>query len=295
MSNKFARKLAKYLAIILAAAMIAGLFFMFMPSLLAEGETDETLKSKERDEEELNIKEIANKYIYQIEELIRRYKDRPGYHKAVKALKDYMMKIDLNNLKVDELKSLIDNFGIDKSEMKKNPVFVGDGSELFRPADNLNRAEFATIVLRLMKVDFDKSEIWYDAVMKKAKEVGFMKGDEFGNMRPNDNITLGEAITVLARFKNIGEAIGNTVGVPEKHWSRGFMQKAFIEGWLKRLENVKNPDRAIRRDEVAALMTKVRGLKIDKNDIDQNIAIYKTYKDVGKKNPYYYDIIENSN
>ncbi|KGF06681.1 hypothetical protein HMPREF1634_08125 [Tissierellia bacterium S7-1-4] len=295
MSNKFARKLAKYLAIILAAAMIAGLFFMFMPSLLAEGETDETLKSKERDEEELNIKEIANKYIYQIEELIRRYKDRPGYHKAVKALKDYMMKIDLNNLKVDELKSLIDNFGIDKSEMKKNPVFVGDSSELFRPADNLNRAEFATIVLRLMKVDFDKSEIWYDAVMKKAKEVGFMKGDEFGNMRPNDNITLGEAITVLARFKNIGEAIGNTVGVPEKHWSRGFMQKAFIEGWLKRLENVKNPDRAIRRDEVAALMTKVRGLKIDKNDIDQNIAIYKTYKDVGKKNPYYYDIIENSN
>lgn len=295
MSNKFARKLAKYLAIILAAAMIAGLFFMFMPSLLAEGETDETLKSKERDEEELNIKEIANKYIYQIEELIRRYKDRLGYHKAVKALKDYMMKIDLNNLKVDELKSLIDNFGIDKSEMKKNPVFVGDSSELFRPADNLNRAEFATIVLRLMKVDFDKSEIWYDAVMKKAKEVGFMKGDEFGNMRPNDNITLGEAITVLARFKNIGEAIGNTVGVPEKHWSRGFMQKAFIEGWLKRLENVKNPDRAIRRDEVAALMTKVRGLKIDKNDIDQNIAIYKTYKDVGKKNPYYYDIIENSN
>lgn len=295
MSNKFARKLAKYLAIILAAAMIAGLFFMFMPSLLAEGETDETLKSKERDEEELNIKEIANKYIYQIEELIRRYKDRPGYHKAVKALKDYMMKIDLNNLKVDELKSLIDNFGIDKSEMKKNPVFVGDSSELFRPADNLNRAEFATIVLRLMKVDFDKSEIWYDAVMKKVKEVGFMKGDEFGNMRPNDNITLGEAITVLARFKNIGEAIGNTVGVPEKHWSRGFMQKAFIEGWLKRLENVKNPDRAIRRDEVAALMTKVRGLKIDKNDIDQNIAIYKTYKDVGKKNPYYYDIIENSN
>lgn len=295
MSNKFARKLAKYLAIILAAAMIAGLFFMFMPSLLAEGETDETLKSKERDEDELNIKEIANKYIYQIEELIRRYKDRPGYYKAVKALKDYMMKIDLNNLKVDELKSLIDNFGIDKSEMKKNPVFVGDSSELFRPADNLNRAEFATIVLRLMKVDFDKSEIWYDAVMKKAKEVGFMKGDEFGNMRPNDNITLGEAITVLARFKNIGEAIGNTVGVPEKHWSRGFMQKAFIEGWLKRLENVKNPDRAIRRDEVAALMTKVRGLKIDKNDIDQNIAIYKTYKDVGKKNPYYYDIIENSN
>lgn len=295
MSNKFARKLAKYLAIILAAAMIAGLFFMFMPSLLAEGETDETLKSKERDEEELNIKEIANKYIYQIEELIRRYKDRPGYYKAVKALKDYMMKIDLNNLKVDELKSLIDNFGIDKSEMKKNPVFVGDSSELFRPADNLNRAEFATIVLRLMKVDFDKSEIWYDAVMKKAKEVGFMKGDEFGNMRPNDNITLGEAITVLARFKNIGEAIGNTVGVPEKHWSRGFMQKAFIEGWLKRLENVKNPDRAIRRDEVAAFMTKVRGLKIDKNDIDQNIAIYKTYKDVGKKNPYYYDIIENSN
>ena len=129
MSNKFARKLAKYLAIILAAAMIAGLFFMFMPSLLADGETDETLKSKERDEEELNIKEIANKYIYQIEELIRRYKDRPGYHKAVKALKDYMMKIDLNNLKVDELKSLIDNFGIDKSEMKKNPVFVGDSSE----------------------------------------------------------------------------------------------------------------------------------------------------------------------
>ena len=295
MSNKFARKLAKYLAIILAAAMIAGLFFMFMPSLLAEGETDETLKSKERDEEELNIKEIANKYIYQIEELIRRYKDRPGYYKAVKALKDYMMKIDLNNLKVDELKSLIDNFGIDKSEMKKNPVFVGDSSELFRPADNLNRAEFATIVLRLMKVDFDKSEIWYDAVMKKAKEVGFMKGDEFGNMRPNDNITLGEAITVLARFKNIGEAIGNTVGVPEKHWSRGFMQKAFFEGWLNRLENVKNRDRAIRRDEVAALMTKVRGLKIDKNDIDQNIAIYKTYKDVGKKNPYYYDIIENSN
>lgn len=295
MSNKFAKKLAKYLSIILAVAMIAGLFFMFMPSAMSAGETDETTKKDEREDEEIDRKEIANKYIYQIEELIRKYKNKPGYHKAVRALKEYMMNLNFNNLNIEELKSLIDNFGYDKSETSKHPVFIGDGSQLFRPADNLNRAEFATIVLRLMKVDFDKSEIWYDAVMKKAKEVGFIKGDEFGNMRPKDNITLGEAITVLARFKSIGEAIGNTVGVPENHWSRGFMQKAFIEGWLKRIENVKNPDRAIRRDEVAALMTKVRGLKIDKNDIDKNIAIYKTYKDVGKKNPYYYDIIENSN
>ena len=288
MSNKFARKLAKYLAVILAVAMIAGVFFMFMPSLLAEGETEETTKMNERDEEEIEIKEIANKYIYQIEELIRKYKDRPGYYKAVKTLRDYIMNIDLNNLKIEELKSLIDNFGIDKSEMKKNPVFIGDSSDL-------NRAEFATIVLRLMKVDFESSEIWYDAVMKKAKEVGFMKGDEFGNMRPKDNITLGEAIAVLVRFKNFTEAPGNIVGVPEKHWSRGYMERAYIDGWLKRIENVKDPDRAIRRDEVAALMTKGRGLKIDKDDIDKNIAIYKTYKDVGKKNPYYYDIIENSN
>ncbi len=295
MSNKFAKKLAKYLSIILAVAMIAGLFFMFMPSAMSAGENDETTKKDEREDEEIDRKEIANKYIYQIEELIRKYKNKPGYHKAVKALKEYMMNLNFNNLNIEELKSLIDNFGYDKSETSKHPVFIGDGSQLFRPADNLNRAEFATIVLRLMKVDFDKSEIWYDAVMKKAKEVGFIKGDEFGNMRPKDNITLGEAITVLARFKSIGEAIGNTVGVPENHWSRGYMQKAFIEGWLKRIENVKNPDRAIRRDEVAALMTKVRGLKIDKNDIDKNIAIYKTYKDVGKKNPYYYDIIENSN
>ena len=295
MSNKFAKKLAKYLSIILAVAMIAGLFFMFMPSAMSAGETDETTKKDEREDEEIDRKEIANKYIYQIEELIRKYKNKPGYHKAVRALKEYMMNLNFNNLNIEELKSLIDNFGYDKSETSKHPVFIGDGSQLFRPEDNLNRAEFATIVLRLMKVDFDKSEIWYDAVMKKAKEVGFIKGDEFGNMRPKDNITLGEAITVLARFKSIGEAIGNTVGVPENHWSRGFMQKAFIEGWLKRIENVKNPDRAIRRDEVAALMTKVRGLKIDKNDIDKNIAIYKTYKDVGKKNPYYYDIIENSN
>ncbi len=295
MSNKFAKKLAKYLSIILAVAMIAGLFFMFMPSAMSAGETDETTKKDEREDEEIDRKEIPNKYIYQIEELIRKYKNKPGYHKAVRALKEYMMNLNFNNLNIEELKSLIDNFGYDKSETSKHPVFIGDGSQLFRPADNLNRAEFATIVLRLMKVDFDKSEIWYDAVMKKAKEIGFIKGDEFGNMRPKDNITLGEAITVLARFKSIGEAIGNTVGVPENHWSRGFMQKAFIEGWLKRIENVKNPDRAIRRDEVAALMTKVRGLKIDKNDIDENIAIYKTYKDVGKKNPYYYDIIENSN
>lgn len=295
MSNKFAKKLAKYLSIILAVAMIAGLFFMFMPSAMSAGETDETTKKDEREDEEIDRKEIANKYIYQIEELIRKYKNKPGYHKAVRALKEYMMNLNFNNLNIEELKSLIDNFGYDKSETSKHPVFIGDGSQLFRPADNLNRAEFATIVLRLMKVDFDKSEIWYDAVMKKAKEIGFIKGDEFGNMRPKDNITLGEAITVLARFKSIGEAIGNTVGVPENHWSRGYMQKAFIEGWLKRIENVKNPDRAIRRDEVAALMTKVRGLKIDKNDIDKNIAIYKTYKDVGKKNPYYYDIIENSN
>ena len=295
MSNKFARKLAKFLAVILAVAMIAGVFFMFMPSLLAEGETEETTKMNERDDEEIEIKEIANKYIYQIEELIRKYKDRPGYYKAVKTLRDYIMNIDLNNLKIDELKSLIDNFGIDKSEMKKNPVFIGDSSEMFRPADNLNRAEFATIVLRLMKVDFESSEVWYDAVMKKAKEVGFMKGDEFGNMRPKDNITLGEAIAVLVRFKNFTEAPRNIVGVPEKHWSRGYMQRAYIDGWLKRIENVKDPDRAIRRDEVAALMTKVRELKIDKENIDKNIAIYKTYKDVGKKNPYYYDIIENSN
>lgn len=296
MDNKKAKAVAKFLAIVLAIAMIAGVFLMFMPSMFAKSESDNEIEEETLDKiEEDNNRETVLQYVSEIKDLIKNYKNKPGYKNAVYKLEKFIKNFDFKRVyDVDFVKNLIDEFRIDKSEKDQKPVFIGDESNLFRPKDNLTRAEFATIILRLKNVEVEKSNVWYESIMKKANELGFIKGDENG-FRPNDKVTLAEAITVFMRYLNLSEVQSDTLGLPQNHWSRGFMERASIDGFLKRISDKNKPDRFINRDELAALLTKVRSIKIDKEYIDDHKDELRTFKDVSKNNPYYYDIIENAN
>lgn len=302
MDNKKAKSVAKFLAIVLVVAMIAGVFLMFMPSMFAAGETEAKAQDdKIKEERELKRlheereKEIVSKYVEEIKDIIKTYKGRVGYKKAVAKLEKFIKEFDIrDNYDSREVGDLIDEFRIDKTEKDNKPIFIGDIANNFRPKSNLTRAEFATIVLRLQNIEVPEGEIWYENIMKKANELGFIKGDENG-FRPNDNVTLAEAITVFMRYLNLTPVQSNTLGLPKNHWSRGLMERANLDGFLKRIDNKNQPDRFIMRDELAGLLTKVRGLKIDKKAIDEYKDSLTTFKDVSKKNPYYYDIIENAN
>lgn len=297
MDNKKAKAVAKFLAIVLAVAMIAGVFLMFMPSMFAKGEGDDLVTEDKLFDEYVNEreKEDVEKYVTQIKDLIKTYKGKVGYKKAVSKLEKFIKNFDpRKDYDPKDVGNVIDEFRIDKSEKSKSPIFIGDETNLFRPKDNLTRAEFATIVLRLQNIEVPKSEVWYEAAMKKANELGFINGDENG-FRPNDKVTLAEAITVFMRYLKLAPVESNSLGLPQNHWSRGFMERANIDGYLKRINDKFKPDRFIYRDELAALLTKVRTLDIDKEEIDEHKDELKTYKDVSKRNPYYYDIIENSN
>jgi len=109
---------------------------------------------------------------------------------------------DINNHWANEEISRWDELGVIRGYY--------DGT--FRPDNHITRAEFATIVNRVLDTD-QLSDVtfpdvapnaWYASEIAKAVAAGFMQGDVGGLMRPNDNVTREEAVVMLYRAVNGG-------------------------------------------------------------------------------------------
>ncbi len=99
--------------------------------------------------------------------------------------------------------------------LKLKSVLQGDDEAgTFRPAANLNRAEFAAIIARLAAVSPDKNkyrncfpdvkEEWFAPYVCWAKEQGYVKGFEAGNLKgmygPDQTLINAETIVILSRM-----------------------------------------------------------------------------------------------
>ncbi len=88
--------------------------------------------------------------------------------------------------------------------------FEENGQKLIRPTSYTTRAQMATILNRIFDIS-DKADLsgvldipsdsWYADVMSKAAHMGIFAKDTY--MRPNDNITREEAMTVIVRAFSI--------------------------------------------------------------------------------------------
>lgn len=119
---------------------------------------------------------------------------------------DIVSDVDPNYWGRDDVTEIIETGIMQGSEDPNNP-----DKSIFRPADDITRAEFAIVVINALGLSDqatgtstgfnDDNEIaaWAKGEVAKAKELGIVQGDDQGNFNPMNKITRAEIATMIAR------------------------------------------------------------------------------------------------
>lgn len=116
------------------------------------------------------------------------------------------------------------------SFLKDAGILSGNADGTFRPNGNINRAEFAKVVLLALNKEPTSARgnvfsdvpknAWYAPYVETAAELGIIEGYPDGSFRPAENINRAELFTMLARSFNGLEITGKNsfTDVPENIW-----------------------------------------------------------------------------
>lgn len=163
----------------------------------------------------------------------------------------------------------------------------GKAKGVFAPDDPLSRAEFTKIALNAMGEKVDPTEeledapfpdvpvdSWSAPYIKKAKDLGLIKGDPTGYFKPDDPINRVDAIKILMQafhfvLTSVGQRTDKFQDVPTWEWYfpplNFALQNHLIDG-LRSSNGTINydffgPDQPIKRGEMAKLTVKAIQLK----------------------------------
>ena len=119
----------------------------------------------------------------------------------------------------------------DINELAAAEVVSGYGDGTFRPDNAVTRAEFVTMLMRIIGENGNTSAFadvnghWAEKYIDKASEYGYINGYEDGTFRPDNNITRAEAVTIMSKV--FGFAPDGTVSrfgdVTNSHWAFGYI------------------------------------------------------------------------
>lgn len=126
---------------------------------------------------------------------------------------------DSNISSITEFKDTVNHWAKEAiNEMVSNNIISGLGNGMFEPDRAITRAEFATVMVKALKLEAGggsnsftdvSSSAWYYDYIKAASGNGIISG--YGNNRfgPMDNITREQAMSIIARAMN-------TIGLKEE-------------------------------------------------------------------------------
>ena len=155
-------------------------------------------------------------------------------------------------------------------KMKNSKIINGYEDDTFRPDDNMTRAEFVTVINRMLGLQEESSKYipdinrsnWYYSEIRKAVKVGIIQGDAYGAIHPEDNITREEAIVILSRaFK-----LKKTSAVPNGYedvdsissWAKKEVYSAIKEGYINGYEDdTIRPQNLITRAEALTMINRI--------------------------------------
>lgn len=156
------------------------------------------------------------------------------------------------------------------SKMSDARVLSGYHGGVFKPDDYMTRAEFATVIDKLLGLK-DESERyvpditrddWYADEIRRIIKAQIMQGDQDGYVRPNDKITREEAVVVLARafkIQNLASIIPNYGDREEiSPWAESaiisFAKYGYIDGYEG---NLLKPRANITRAEAITIINRI--------------------------------------
>lgn len=143
----------------------------------------------------------------------------------------------------------------------------------FRPAGNITRAEFITMVNKAFgysaqsTVNFTdvKPSNWFAGEIAKAQAVDYIKGYQDGTMRPNNLITRQEAAAVITRIMKLTDNTGAAARFIDAEklpaWSKGSVGAIEAAGYMGGYpDGTFNPFKPITRAESVSMLDRVAGV-----------------------------------
>lgn len=121
--------------------------------------------------------------------------------------------------------------------LQQMKIIIGNEHGDLMLENNLTRAEFATIIHRLLGLEHTKTpntqikftdvdnDFWGYSAIYKCVDKGYLIGDGNGYFRPNDYIKYEEVLTIMLRIVNQANALSN--------WPNDYIEKANSLGIVK--------------------------------------------------------------
>ena len=177
-----------------------------------------------------------------------------------------------------------------------NKYMEGDNG-YFRPEKQMTRAEFATVVHRLLetkptpKADtFSdvKTTSWYATAVNSLAAAKIMNGYSDGTFKPAGKITRAEVVTTFAAFFKQGTGSIPYTDVPSNQWYYRAVITAHSLGWIEGDGSGKfRPNDPIKRCEVVKIANRVL-----EREVEKGAEIMQKFPDVPRTHWAYYEINE---
>ena len=156
--------------------------------------------------------------------------------------------------------------------------FEEDGKMIFKPDNNMTRAEFASMIANYKKLDFSKyDDVKLDftdndtiprwavpavkAVYKEGIILGRVNDDGTSTFAPYDNITRAEAMTILGRILPDNDDLPNLPFADKNdipQWAEEGVSKLYSTGIVSGYEdNTILPNNNMKRAEAATMLYKI--------------------------------------
>lgn len=175
----------------------------------------------------------------------------------------------------------------------------------FNPDGTLTRAELAQILANILNINGYTNRYvqnvfvdvpynsWYKNAVDNVVTYGIMTGKPNGRFDADGTLTKAELITIAVRLKGFTPIAGNIYNLNTAKWAQGYIQRAYVEGYLSDYKAL-NPYSTITRKETVRILNKVLGYGVDRDYISKARQMV-VYRDVNTSNPYYYDILAATN
>jgi len=189
-------------------------------------------------------------------------------------------------------------------------IISGYPNGTYKPEKTLTRAELSALLVKAKNIKPAKvnralfSDLplshWASGYVKRAIDIGLVRGYPGGTFKPDKNVSRAEAVTVLSRFDNFEVPLDvwerPFPDVEEDHWSARYVTAARDQGMLEYLEGKKfEPNRSVTRAEAAEMLSRTNfGEQRIVNELGQEFVEEFTIKYTYRESPqsYYIEISE---
>jgi GH35 family endo-1,4-beta-xylanase len=151
-------------------------------------------------------------------------------------------------------------------------LIKGEADGTFHGADNVTRAEFATMIVRALGLNTtgadgsfsDTDGHWADANIRALHRAGIVNGTGDGNFKPDQKITRAEMAAILARLLNMSAANGTKFSDIDGNWAAEYINQLSQAGIVNGVGDSKfAPDAAASRYQSAAMIMRMLNIVLD--------------------------------